>query len=65
MKIPPENGVTMMTNGVGFHTGRFDISFSGEVNGFYVQDRADNTTHLPCVRSRSLCDSQHAVRTRP
>ena len=31
-----ENNVTMMSNGVGFHTGRFDVSISGEVNGFYV-----------------------------
>ena len=31
-----ENDVTMMSNGVGFHTGRFDVSFSGEVNGFYI-----------------------------
>jgi len=37
------NVVTAMDSGVGFHAGRFDISFSGEINGFYVHDRADNT----------------------
>jgi len=53
-----ENGVTMMTNGVGFHTGRFDVSISGEVNGFYVQDRADNSGHLTCL----LCEASVANR---
>ena len=49
-----ENGVTMMTNGVGFHTGRFDVSISGEVNGFYVQDRADNN---PLALQCLLCEA--------
>jgi hypothetical protein len=40
------NVVSAMDSGVGFHTGRFDISFSGEVNGFYVHDRADNPTYI-------------------
>ena len=35
------NNVTMMAYGVGFHTGRFDVTFTGEVNGFYVHDRPD------------------------
>jgi predicted porin len=34
-----DNNVTMMANGVGFHAGRFDVSISGEINGFYVHDR--------------------------
>ena len=55
----PENGVTMMTNGVGFHTGRFDVSISGEVNGFYVQDRADNN---PLARTCLLCEASTANR---
>jgi predicted porin len=37
----PDNNVTMMSSGIGFHTGRWDFSVSGEVNGFYVHDRAD------------------------
>ena len=40
------NVVTAMDSGVGFHAGRFDISFSGEVNGFSVHDRADNSHGL-------------------
>jgi hypothetical protein len=56
-----ENSVTMMTNGVGFHTGRFDVSISGEVNGFYVHDRADNTPGAPscvlCVASTDALPS--------
>jgi predicted porin len=32
----------MMSSGIGFHTGRWDFSVSGEVNGFYVHDRANN-----------------------
>jgi len=55
-----ENNVTMMSNGVGFHTGRFDVTISGEINGFYVQDRADtNPTHLTCL----LCEA--SVGNRP
>jgi predicted porin len=33
------NVVTAMDSGVGFHAGRFDVQFSGEINGFYVHDR--------------------------
>jgi predicted porin len=44
----PENGVTMMTNGVGFHTGRFDVTFSGEVNGFYMNSRPDTSRPVIC-----------------
>ncbi len=36
------NVVSAMDSGVGFHAGRFDIAFSGEVNGFYVNDRPDH-----------------------
>ena len=40
--------VTFMDDAVGFHAGRFDVTFSGEINGFYVHDRSDRT--LPsCV----------------
>ena len=48
-----------MSNGVGFHTGRFDVSISGEVNGFYVQDRADRSGNLTCL----LCEA--SVGNRP
>jgi hypothetical protein len=49
-----DNAVTMMSSGVGFHAGRFDVSISGEVNGFYVQDRADNNpSHISCL----LCEA--------
>ena len=49
-----DNTVTMMSSGVGFHAGRFDVSITGEVNGFYVQDRADtNSSHLTCL----LCEA--------
>ncbi len=37
--------VTAMDSGVAFHVGQFDIAISGEINGFYVHDRADNTAH--------------------
>src|SRR6266496_250592 len=37
------NVVSAMDSGVGFHAGRFDIAFSGEVNGFYVNDRPNHT----------------------
>jgi hypothetical protein len=55
-----ENGVTMMTNGVGFHTGRWDFTVSGEVNGFYVHDRADNPVVLTspdAVATCGLCEA--------
>jgi len=35
--------VTAMDDAVGFHVGLFDVTFSGEINGFYVHDRADNS----------------------
>ncbi len=38
--------VTAMDSGVGFHVGQFDVSISGEINGFYVHDRADNSSGL-------------------
>jgi len=44
----PAKIVTFMDNAVGFHTGPFDVTFSGEINGFYVHDRADRT-HGSCV----------------
>lgn len=39
--IMPANVVTAMDNAIGFHVGRFDLTFSGEINGFYVHDRPD------------------------
>jgi predicted porin len=42
------NNVTMMSNGVGFHTGRFDVTFTGEVNGFYMHSRPDTSHPLVC-----------------
>jgi len=52
--MPADNNVTMMASGVGFHAGRFDVTITGEVNGFYVQDRPDtNPTHLTCL----LCEA--------
>jgi predicted porin len=39
--IMPANVVTAMDSAIGFHVGRFDLTFSGEINGFYVHDRPD------------------------
>ena len=44
----PAKLVTAMDNAVGFHSGPFDVTFSGEINGFYVHDRADRT-NASCV----------------
>lgn len=44
----PAKLVTAMDNAVGFHSGPFDVTFSGEFNGFFVHDRADRT-HASCV----------------
>ena len=44
----PAKLVTAMDNAVGFHSGPFDVTFSGEINGFYVHDRSDRT-HASCV----------------
>jgi hypothetical protein len=41
--IMPANVVTAMDNGVGFHVGRFDLSFSGDINAFYAHNRPDNS----------------------
>src|ERR1700687_5279711 len=35
--------VRMMDSGVGLHVGEVDLKFSGELNAFYVHDRASNT----------------------
>jgi hypothetical protein len=35
-----------MDSGVGFHVGQFDVAISGEINAFYVHDRADNSDGL-------------------
>ncbi|MGC9199572.1 MAG: hypothetical protein ACP5E5_11655, partial [Acidobacteriaceae bacterium] len=31
--------VTGTVSGVGFHSGNFDVAFSGEVNGYYIHNR--------------------------
>jgi predicted porin len=41
--VMPANVVTAMDNAVGFHVGRFDLTFSGDINGFYVHDRPDRS----------------------
>jgi hypothetical protein len=53
----PAKLVTAMDNAVGFHSGPFDVTFSGEVNGFYVHDRADRT-HASCVLCLASAGSQ-------
>ncbi|MDB5396810.1 MAG: porin [Rhodospirillales bacterium] len=42
--IPTESGgfVRMMNKGVGLHVGDVDLSFSGEINGFYVNNSPDS-----------------------
>jgi len=45
------NVVTAMDSGVGFHAGRFDVAFSGEINGFAVHDRPDNSHGLASLPS--------------
>ncbi len=52
------NVVSAMDSGVGFHAGRFDIAFSGEVNGFYVHDRPDTSHGLVC----DLCEVSTGTR---
>lgn len=41
--VPTESGgfVRMMNKGVGLHVGDVDLSFSGEINGFYVNNSPD------------------------
>src|SRR5690349_13568604 len=43
---PSESGgfVRMMNKGIGLHIGDVDLSFSGEINGFYVNNSPDNVT---------------------
>ena len=49
------NVVSAMDSGVGFHAGRFDIAFSGEVNGFYVHDRPDTSNGIGFLFNCDLC----------
>ena len=44
--VKPAQVVTSMENVVGFHAGPYDVTFSGEINGFYVHNRPDNTPIL-------------------
>ncbi len=53
------NVVSAMDSGVGFHAGRFDIAFSGEVNGFYVHDRPDTSSPIAC----DICQVSQATRS--
>jgi hypothetical protein len=43
------NRVTGMDNGIGFHMGDYSVSISGEVNGYYVHDRADRSVSSNCL----------------
>jgi predicted porin len=45
MMVMPTNVVTAMDNGVGLNIGRYALSFSGEINGFYVHDRSDRSSN--------------------
>jgi hypothetical protein len=50
--VAPAKVVTFMDDAVGIHAGNFDLTFSGEINGFYVHDRPDRTlpaASSPCV----------------
>jgi predicted porin len=42
--VPTESGgfVRMMDKGIGLHVGNVDLSFSGEINGFYVNNSPDS-----------------------
>jgi predicted porin len=42
--VPTESGgfVRMMDKGIGLHVGDVDLSFSGEINGFYVNNSPDS-----------------------
>jgi predicted porin len=57
----PSNVVSAMDSGVGFHAGRFDVAFSGEINGFYVHDRPtrkfDGTACVLCQVSADARNS--------
>jgi hypothetical protein len=41
----PANVVTSIDDAVGFHVGRFDLTFSGDIDGFYVHDRPDRSAN--------------------
>jgi len=57
--IQVSNAVTAADSGVAFHVGQFDVAISGEINGFYVHDRADNT--LPGAAGCGLCSASNAA----
>jgi len=44
----PAKLVTFMDSGIGMHIGAVDLTFSGEINAFFVHDRPDRT-HASCV----------------
>ena len=65
--ISTESGgfVRMMDKGVGVHVGDVDLSFSGEVNGFYVNNSPDNPTPRKVVHgglASTGYDNSSAVR---
>jgi hypothetical protein len=60
--VLPANVVTSIDNAVGFHVGRFDLTFSGDIDGFYVHNRADRSpkaygTCVLCLASVGTDDS--------
>ncbi len=57
--VQVSNAVTAADSGVAFHVGQFDVAISGEINGFYVHDRADNTIAPTAVAAPScvLCSA--------
>jgi hypothetical protein len=48
-KAKPVHVVTAMDNAVGFHAGNFDVTFSGDIDGFYVHDRPDRSANTTCI----------------
>jgi len=59
--VQATNVVTAMDSGVGFHVGQFDVNISGEINGFYVHDRADDTPVGGVIPSCVLCSASSAA----
>jgi len=49
------NVVSAMEHGVGIHTGRFDVAFDGEVNGFFIHNRPDTKQTFAVGGGCALC----------
>lgn len=65
--VPTESGgfVRMMDKGIGLHVGDVDLSFSGEINGFYVNNSPDTPTPRKVVHgglASTGYDNSSAVR---